>query len=96
MTAYYSYHINLDERGDFNADVRNSSGKTIYEIMAGISLGENESSIFDDGFMKNKHDLEGLTEYLQSLGVIESNSRILTERDLDKLLEDDDTNEMSM
>lgn len=30
--ATFQYFINLDERGEFNADVRNEQGKTVYEI----------------------------------------------------------------
>jgi hypothetical protein len=60
----------LDERGSFSADVRNSSGETVYDIKAGNELAENESSIFDDGFMKHKDDLDGLTSYLKSLSII--------------------------
>ena len=66
----YFYHINLDERGSFYADVRNSQGNTVFEIKAGDELGEDETSIFEDGFMKHKQDLNGLAHYLVDLGVI--------------------------
>lgn len=61
------YVINLDERGEFFADVRKSgSGASIFEIRG--------FSIFKDGFMKNKADVDGLHKYLVHLGVIfESN-----------------------
>ena len=58
------YFINLDERGEFNADVRRNN-ETIFEI--------NGFDIFEDGFMKNKNDLAGLTEYLNGLGIIRAN-----------------------
>ncbi|PIQ54410.1 MAG: hypothetical protein COW02_05070 [Comamonadaceae bacterium CG12_big_fil_rev_8_21_14_0_65_59_15] len=83
MTAYkkepgiYGYYIDLDERGDFQADVRDVNGKTIFEIRAGESLGEDESSIFDDGYMRNKDDLSGLTEYMIGLGIIAEGSDVL-------------------
>lgn len=70
-----TYHINLDERGSFSADVRRD-GKTIFEIKAGNELAEDESSIFEDGFMKNKYDMEGLTDYLFEMGVIDKNEEI--------------------
>ena len=66
----YTYHINLNERGSFFADVRNSSGKTVFEIKAGDELGEGESSIFEDGFMKNIHDMDGLKQYLIQMGIM--------------------------
>lgn len=83
VTAYkktpgiYGYYIDLDERGDFQADVRDVTGKTIFEIRAGASLGEDESSIFDDGYMRDKDDLSGLAEYMINLGAIAEGSEIL-------------------
>lgn len=64
MQNKLEYFINLDERGEFYADVRRN-GDTIFEIQG--------FEIFEDGFMRNKHDLAGLTEYLNSLGLIEDN-----------------------
>lgn len=81
----FGYYIDLDERGDFQADVRDSSGKTVFEICAGSSLGEDESNIFDDGFMSDKHDVAGLTEYLRDIGVIPSNGMILTMQEFEAL-----------
>lgn len=71
------YFINLNERGSFYADVRRD-GKTIYEIWAGNELKEDETSIFEDGFMKNPRDLSGLTEYLNDLGLIQANDSSIT------------------
>lgn len=69
MSKYF-YHINLDERGSFYADVRDESDKTVFEIKAGNELGADESSIFEDGFMRHKNDINGLANYLVDLGVI--------------------------
>jgi hypothetical protein len=66
----YYYFINLDERGAFYADVRDKNDKTIFEIRDGYLLGDDESSIFEDGFMKNKNDLAGLKNYLISIGIM--------------------------
>ena len=79
----YGYYINDDERGSFFADVRNPKGSTIFEIRAGNSLEEDESSIFDDGFMCDKGDVAGLTTYLIDLGVIPKESQILTSEDFE-------------
>jgi len=54
----YTYHINLDERGEFYADIRKNDDETVFEIKG--------SQIFEDGFMKNKKDMVGLKEYLVS------------------------------
>jgi len=75
--ATYQYYINLDERGYFYADVRNSSGKTVFEIKAGDSLPEGQTSIFEDGFMKHKDDLEGLRKYLVQLGIMKEGQTLV-------------------
>lgn len=61
MAKFY-YHINLDERGDFEADVRNGDEKTVFEIQG--------FDIFEDGFMRHKEDIRGLQDYLRDLEVI--------------------------
>ncbi len=81
--ALYGYYINLDERGDFFADVRNQNGRSIFEIRAGNSLKEDESSIFEDGFMRDKGDLSGLTTYLIDLGFIPKESQVLACEDFE-------------
>ncbi len=58
----YKYYINLDERGEFFADVRDENENTIFEIRG--------FDMFEDGFMKNKHDVDGLREYLIDNGFI--------------------------
>jgi hypothetical protein len=75
--ATYSYYINLDERGSFYADVRNQNGNTVFEIKAGNELKEGESSIFEDGFMKNKNDIEGLRNHLIELGIMNKNQTLI-------------------
>lgn len=55
------YFINLDERGEFYADVRYRDD-TVFEIKG--------FEIFEDGFMKHKRDLCELNAYLVSLGVM--------------------------
>lgn len=65
---HYGYYINLDERGEFYADVRDPTGKTVFEI--------HGFEIFEDGFMSSKEDLSGLQEYLGDLGVISLDATI--------------------
>ena len=75
----FEYHINLDERGSFYADVRNAAtNETVFEIKAGNELGEDETSIFEDGFMRDKHDMDGLTSYLTDLGIIPQGAEIVS------------------
>ncbi|MCK9525963.1 MAG: hypothetical protein M0R49_08550 [Limnochordia bacterium] len=59
----YTYHINLAERGEFYADVRNESEETVFEIQG--------FDIFEDGYMKHDADLQGLAEYLEELGIMQ-------------------------
>lgn len=65
----YGYSINLDERGEFRADVRDALGQSVYEI-EGFDL-------FEDGFMKNKHDLGGLAAMLVEHEVIPAGNDLL-------------------
>lgn len=65
----YEYFINLDERGEFYADVRNPEGQTVYEIRG--------QDIFEDGFMKHSKDLDGLQAYLTDLGFLSPNDYLV-------------------
>ena len=65
----FTYYINLDERGEFYADVRNEKEKTVFEIQG--------YEIFEDGFMSHKNDVTGLQEYLRWIDIIPSESTIL-------------------
>ena len=71
----FGYYVNLDERGDFYADVRDPSGETIFELRA-----EPDGSIglIEDGFMRHKTDLDGLRDHLVSLGLIDKEAELLT------------------
>ena len=65
----YKYFINLDERGEFYADVRDPDGNTVYEI--------HGFEIFEEGFMKHKHDLGNLEEHLYMLGFMPKGSTLV-------------------
>lgn len=80
----FGYSINLDERGSFRADVRDEKGKTVFEILAGDELGEDESSIFEDGYMRNKHDLSGLLDYLIDLKIAKKGDHLVNENQQDR------------
>jgi hypothetical protein len=67
----YTFHVNLDERGMFYADVRNQNGRTLFEIKIDESLPDDEqSNPIEDGWMKHGRDLDGLRAYLIHLGVV--------------------------
>ena len=66
----FNYQIDLNERGSFRASVSSPDGETVFTIRAGNELGEDEASIFEDGYMKHIHDMKGLKEYLVQMGVM--------------------------
>lgn len=67
----HRYFINLDERGEFYADVRDESNNTIFEIKG--------FDIFEDGWMRNKNDLMGLRNHLVDLGVMKNDDDLIRE-----------------
>jgi hypothetical protein len=68
-TRTLEYVIDMDERGEFAASVREQTGAVIYRI--------DGFQIFEDGFMRNSKDIGGLADYLKSLRVIGDNDSIL-------------------
>lgn len=85
--ALFGYFVDLDERGSFFADVRNSQGQTVFEVRAGDSLGEDESSLIDDGFMRGNRDLDGLSSYLRDMGVIPAGASVMSMQEFENALE---------
>jgi hypothetical protein len=70
----YGYSVNLDERGQFYADVRSEDGRTVFEVRSADS--DDESDLVQDGFMSNWLDIAGLSSYLEQMGVIENGATI--------------------
>jgi len=64
----FEYYINLDERGEFFADVRDSNSETIYEI--------HGFDLFDERYMLDKYDVENLADHLVDLGILPIGSSI--------------------
>ena len=63
------YFINLDERGEFRADVRTYIGDTIFEI--------DGHEIFEDGYMRNSTDIDGLLDYMIDLDIASIDDEIV-------------------
>jgi hypothetical protein len=84
----FGYYVNLDERGDFYADVRDPAGATLFEIRA---EDDGSISMIEDGFMRHKSDLDGLRAYLIDMGLIDKGAVLLPsdrfESRLDEILE---------
>lgn len=72
----FTYQIDLNERGSFRASVSSPDGKTVFTIRAGNELGEDETSIFEDGYMKHIHDMKGLKEYLVQMGIMSEEDKL--------------------
>jgi len=69
MGKTFEFFINLDERGEFFADVRDPDGKTVHEIRG--------FEVFEDGFMRHKKDLDGLRTQLIDNGVISDDDALV-------------------
>lgn len=68
LVKSYFYHINLDERGYFYADVRKNDKDTVFEI--------KDFDIFEDGYMKHKKDMNGLKDYLIQLKIMNTGDEL--------------------
>lgn len=65
----YEYYINLDERGEFFADVRNENENTVFTISG--------FDIFEYGYMDHSKDIAGLRDYLIELHIITKNDDLM-------------------
>lgn len=68
-TDVYGYYVNFDRPEGFFADVRNTVGKTVFEI--------RDTSIIEDGAMRHKRDVSGLRNYLVREGVMTADQVLL-------------------
>lgn len=65
----YGYYVNFDRPDGFFADVRNSLGKTVFEI--------HDTQIIEAGLMRHKRDVSGLRDYLVDQGLMERRQMLL-------------------
>ena len=65
----YKYYVNLDERGEYYADIRDGQDNTVWEVNT-----EGMSELIDDGFMNHKDDLSSLEAYLIEVGIFPKDS----------------------
>lgn len=83
---FYSFH---EERGQFDAYVKDAQGITVwsvhypdfYEIVDGELI--ESPTIFDDGYMKDANDINGLKNYLMSIGVLKGGEELIYSEKLD-------------
>lgn len=65
----YGYYVNFDRPDGFFADVRNTLGKTVFEI--------RDTEIIDSGLMRHKRDVSGLRDYLVEQGLMDRRQLLL-------------------
>jgi hypothetical protein len=86
MSKYlYKYH---DERGEFRAFVIDENQNVVWSVNYPDYYEDEESgeliessTIFDDGFMKNAEDVEGLEDYLKKIGILQHGDELYDEED---------------
>lgn len=71
---YYKYYINLDERGEFYANVREDGGKIVFEITDYDHLWE----LIEGAWMEDKQDTHGLREYLIQNHIMTDEDRLVS------------------
>lgn len=94
---HYKYVIDLDERGQFQAHVEDHDGKTVWEVSYPEYYQDDEtgeemenSTIFDDGYMKDTEDVDGLEKYLKQMGTMPEDAELKSEDEFDEDDDDDD------
>ncbi|MFK4132364.1 hypothetical protein ACI2KR_08760 [Pseudomonas luteola] len=85
LPRVFGYVVNLNERGDFNADVRDLNDKTIYEVK--MDHEEGHIPQVEDGFMRHSTDISGLQSYLTDLGFLQKGDKLLNEKDFSRVQE---------
>lgn len=72
---YYDFH---EERGEFRGYVEDANGKDVWRVTYPDFYEDEESgelvessNIFEDGYMKDATDIEGLEDYLKKIGVLQ-------------------------
>lgn len=68
----YGYYINLDERGEFRADVRDIDGNSIFDVDQ-----DGARDLIEDGFVRNIRDAAEIGRYLMQSGVIDRHDLVL-------------------
>ena len=99
-TYIYDYH---EERGEFHAHVTDEAGNVVWEVKYPEYLEDDESgelieasTIFEDGYLKNADDLEGLYYYLRDWGAIEEDDVVVKKEDYEKQQPKDDLLEFTI
>lgn len=79
---YFGFYVNLDERGEFFADVRNSQHVSVFSVR--IPSDDESMDLVDAGYMSHPKDIGGLTDYLREMSVIGPDDRVLTSSEFEQ------------
>jgi hypothetical protein len=74
----FTYHIDLNERGSFQAHVEDYSGNVVFEF-SNADSEDGTLSLVEDGYMRHIEDVSGLEKYLISLGILPKNASLKKE-----------------
>lgn len=80
--AIYGLYINLDERGDFQADVRDINDKTVFEM----DTFQAEELVID-GFVRDPRDPDQIESHLRDVGVIPQDAYVYNSDKFERLQE---------
>jgi hypothetical protein len=70
----YRYVKNINERSEFAATVLSDQGGVVFEIPDIDRLWE----LIDQAFMRDRNDINGLCEYLDHVGIIGADDRLVS------------------
>jgi hypothetical protein len=65
MPTVYGLYINLDERGSFNADVRDLNDKTIFQV-----IDDDAFEMSEQGLIRDLHSPDDYEDYMRDVGLI--------------------------
>lgn len=91
QTQIYGYFINLDERGEFHADIRDQDDNTMMEVTnraSGDEDCEGEIWLVEAGYMRHGRDIAGLEAYAKQMKIIPDDGQLLTSDEFTERLEE--------
>jgi hypothetical protein len=94
MALYkYSYR---EDNGEFHAYVETEGGQVVWRVSYPDYYEHEEdgeliesNTLFDDGYMKDVDDVEGLEDYLKSIGVLQHGDELYTEEEWEEHYEEE-------
>ena len=82
MPLVYGLYINLDERGSFNADVRDLEDKTIFQLE-----DDDAFEMQEQGFIRDLRDPDDYEDYMRDVGLIPKGGHVYDMQKFERLQE---------